>query len=216
MAENKSDNNFFELLGKNMCSEQIEQVAFLYAYLKKNNKESMFPFILNDITDRGSTSEEIQEIVKCVTHGLPYSPLFGDGNTNKDMMIEIRRFMEDAGCTGNGSDFMFIAENLGRYFDDKNKIYEFRRFNKSSEPIGFEQDMQLFKWCTKVPGGVPWMVISAMYEAYEAYGFDRMMRFGKSWEEEVTVDGITTWDPCSCLEMLFASNNVTFEEKDIL
>lgn len=167
--------------------ESVFHFLFLYSYMQENGRIHEFRTVLSDCC--GMTSWCIQEVVKCVTHNMPYKPLIG---ATAECMTEIRRYMEDT-----GDSYLPIAEKLAAAIKHKNVLYEFRRFNKCDNPISLEQDEKLFDWVARNAGD-NWMVIASMYEVYIREGFESMMKFADKWLERAVnnhmSEGGALWD----------------------
>lgn len=185
MGRNLAINKKVEELLKIEDKEVLNQLLFLYVWLEKRGKEWMFDIIVHEYNLAFSSpdAEKYEQIIKCVTHNIPYRPLLVTSFVSPEQMIEVRRFMEDTNCDSEEkkNPFMFIAERLLLYIKDPHVIYEFRRFNKCEQPFSYDESLWLFLWITK--NRTTWLAISAMYEVYTKKGFDEMVAFAYKYEK---------------------------------
>lgn len=167
---------------KNFSDATTKQLIFLYVWLKKRGAEDKFKDIVDECEKYRIDADGYQEVIKCITHNLPFKKVLSV-SFGADVMVEIRRYMEDTGCDNPDSPFLSIVDNIKYHFSDKNIIYEFRRFNKAEAPITYEQDCELLSWIIQKGIRISWLAVAALYEVYCSRGYDEMMKFAHKYDE---------------------------------
>lgn len=196
----------YERLRKDYANDKVEQLVFLYYFLSDDEK---FEKMVDEM--RLMNADEIQQVIKCITHNLPYEPLLC-GDIEEDQMNEIRRFMEDADVIKD-SRYLEMAKRMAELSLNKNIIYEFRRFAKCIKPLTYEEYVRLFDFVCWDPC-MSWLVLAGLYHIYIAYDFNFMINFSEKWSERILKEIPCHFSPKIASEMYLEVVNLIKKKKE--
>ena len=84
-----------KLLEEDYWPIKIYQLLFLYRFLEERGKEGQFFNFLSKI-DSGYETEQLEQLIKCMTHDIPYELFIEDQYVSAAQINEMRRYLEDS------------------------------------------------------------------------------------------------------------------------
>lgn len=167
---------------------QIYQLLFLYMDCKEKNRLNLFYEFLDRI-DTSYDEKSLEQIIKCITHNIPYELFVGHGYVGPENMNEMRRFMEDT--IGEKESFLPETEEEKRYYNlvqrmiknywYKSIIYQFRRFVKCSKKMDIDNLEKLYDYVEKYKIR-HWVIMSVIYNIYMDCSLEDYYKFINSDE----------------------------------
>lgn len=129
------------LLAEDYWPVKIYQLLFLYRFLKEKGKEEQFFDFLGKI-DSGYKTEQLEQLIKCITHDIPYELFIEDQYVSAAKINEMRRYLEDSrelyGETEAWKRSYLLAKQILSKYWSPDMIYQLRRFIKCEKPLQIE------------------------------------------------------------------------------
>ena len=147
------------LLEHNYDYEQVYQLLFLYNY----NPELFFE--LTAKIDSSYSVSQLEQLIKCITHNIPYKILLSK-DLSVEIMIEIRRYLEDSFEYSQQQEYLYLARKMIDNDWSPNLIYEFRRIFKSGLDYSYQQILKIFDIADNTKH---WVVIACLYNVAFKY-----------------------------------------------
>lgn len=153
--------------------EQRKQLAYLKLFLAEQSRLSEYDSYLSDLTC-DYTPDELEQLVKCVVHYIPYDLLVYKKLTALQMN-EMRRYTEDYyELSVNDSKldaYMHLGKKLLDYTTNEHMLYQFRRLLKYKVKINVMQDFLDLLVANVQPDD--WFMACYLVEAYFKYGISK-------------------------------------------
>lgn len=144
---------FQNLLEHKYDYEQVYQLLFLYNY-----NHGLF-FELTAKIDSTYSVAQLEQLIKCITHNIPYEILLSK-DLSVEIMIEIRRYLEDTFEYNQQQEYLYLAMKMIDNGWSHSLIYEFRRIFKSNLSYTYQQILKIFDIADNTKH---WVVIACLY-----------------------------------------------------
>lgn len=156
---------------------QIYQLVFLYRFLRERGERNRFFDFLNEI-DSGYDTGCLEQLIKCITHDIPYE-LFIEGEyVRTETINEMRRYLEDSISLCRGTDkwehYYLLAKKILASHWTPDMIYQFRRFLKCENPLKIEHLEKVYEFIDE-NNIRHWAIVNRLYETYVKKGIEALI-----------------------------------------
>lgn len=167
-----------KLLEEDYWPIKIYQLLFLYRFLEERGKEGQFFNFLSKI-DSGYETEQLEQLIKCMTHDIPYELFIEDQYVSAAQINEMRRYLEDSqelyGETKEWERSYLSAKQILSKYWSPDMIYQLRRFIKCENPLKIEYLEKVYKFINENRIH-HWAIINRLYETYVKKGRESLLK----------------------------------------